>query len=89
MKDASPIATNPRVRLDAASKSRLAQVVAWEKKLSRLLMTYILSGLLFMLLLGTFLGVWNLILISCIRRCSLVVGRPLGDLGEILSGERP
>jgi|GEM_PF-3681374 len=81
--DAPPIATNPRVRVDAASKSRLAR----EKELSRVLMAYILSGLLFMLLPATFLGFWNLI--SCIRRCSLVVGRPFGDLGEILSGERP
>jgi len=35
-----------------------------ETRLSRLLMIYITTGLLFMLLPGTFLGVWNLIAIS-------------------------
>lgn len=37
---------------------------AREKSLSRLLMLYITTGLLFMLLPGTFLGVWNLLAIS-------------------------
>lgn len=37
---------------------------AREKILSRLLMLYISTGLLFMLLPGTFLGVWNLLAIS-------------------------
>src|SRR6266536_2859000 len=37
---------------------------AREKRLSRLLILYITTGLLFMLLPGTFLGVWNLIAIS-------------------------
>jgi len=35
-----------------------------EKALSRVLVTYISTGLIFMLLPGTFLGVWNLISIS-------------------------
>ncbi len=35
-----------------------------EKSLSRLLMLYIATGLVFMLLPGTFLGVWNLLAIS-------------------------
>ncbi len=35
-----------------------------EQGLSRLLMFYVVSGLIFMLLPGTFLGVWNLIAIS-------------------------
>ncbi len=35
-----------------------------EKSLSRLLMLYISTGLVFMLLPGTFLGVWNLLAIS-------------------------
>jgi hypothetical protein len=35
-----------------------------ERELSRMLMTYIVTGLAFMLLPGTFLGVWNLISIS-------------------------
>lgn len=38
--------------------------MARERRLSRLLVTYILTGLAFMLLPGTFLGVWNLISIS-------------------------
>ena len=38
-----------------------------EKALSRLLVTYISTGLVFMLLPGTFLGVWNLISISSLR----------------------
>jgi uncharacterized protein involved in response to NO len=37
---------------------------ARERSLSRLLMAYISSGLFFMLLPGTFLGVWNLLRIS-------------------------
>lgn len=37
---------------------------ARERALSRLLMAYISSGLVFMLLPGTFLGVWNLLQIS-------------------------
>jgi uncharacterized protein involved in response to NO len=37
---------------------------ARETSLSRLLMLYIGTGLVFMLLPGTFLGVWNLIAIS-------------------------
>ena len=35
-----------------------------ERALSRMIVTYIATGLGFMLLLGTFLGVWNLISIS-------------------------
>ena len=45
----------------------IALHVARETKLSRLLMTYIGTGLMFMLLPGTFLGVWNLIAISSRR----------------------
>jgi hypothetical protein len=40
------------------------RAIAREQALSRLLMTYIITGLVFMLLPGTFLGVWNLIKIS-------------------------
>ncbi len=43
-----------------------------EMKLSRLLMLYIGTGLGFMLLPGTFLGVWNLISISAHRSASSV-----------------
>ena len=37
---------------------------ATEIALQRLVMVYIVTGLLFLLLPGTFLGVWNLISIS-------------------------
>ena len=40
------------------------RAIAREQSLARLLMTYIVTGLIFMLLPGTFLGVWNLIKIS-------------------------
>ena len=40
------------------------RAIAREQSLSRMLMTYIVTGLVFMLLPGTFLGVWNLIKIS-------------------------
>ncbi len=50
------IAANP------ASVMKIAQ--ARENALSRVLMAYVTSGLIFMLLPGTFLGVWNLLQIS-------------------------
>jgi hypothetical protein len=40
------------------------RAIARERSLSAVLMTYIVSGLIFMLLPGTFLGVWNLVSIS-------------------------
>jgi len=40
---------------------------ARENSLSRLLMLYISTGLIFMLLPGTFLGVWNLIAMQSAR----------------------
>jgi len=43
---------------------RLEEVKLRERALARMLMTYIGTGLAFMLLPGTFLGVWNLIAIS-------------------------
>jgi len=42
----------------------IAWMAARETRLSRLLVAYISTGLLFMLLPGTFLGVWNLVAIS-------------------------
>jgi len=45
---------------------------ARESSLSRLLMLYISTGLIFMLLPGTFLGVWNLIAISSRRSADSV-----------------
>ncbi len=50
--------------LDAATQSLMDRAIAREKALSVMLMTYIVSGLVFMLLPGTFLGVWNLVSIS-------------------------
>jgi uncharacterized protein involved in response to NO len=40
------------------------EAIRRESQLRRLLMAFIATGLLFMLLPGTFLGVWNLISIS-------------------------
>ena len=45
---------------------------ARENSLSRLLMFYITTGLIFMLLPGTFLGVWNLLAISSHRAANSV-----------------
>ena len=42
----------------------IEKLVEREVKLQRLVTVYIVTGLLFMLLPGTFLGVWNLISIS-------------------------
>jgi hypothetical protein len=52
------------VWLDENTKSITDRAIAREQSLSRLLMTYIVTGLIFMLLPGTFLCVWNLIKIS-------------------------
>lgn len=52
------------VWLDEKTKSIMDRAIAREQSLSHLLMMYIISGLIFMLLPGTFLGVWNLIKIS-------------------------
>ncbi len=46
---------------------------ARETTLSRLLMLYISTGLFFMLLPGTFLGVWNLLTISSTRAANIVM----------------
>jgi uncharacterized protein involved in response to NO len=47
-------------------------VAARETQLSRLLMTYVVTGLVFMTLPGTFLGVWNLLAISSRRAADSV-----------------
>jgi uncharacterized protein involved in response to NO len=63
----SALAPVPGLRplwLDDKTKSIMDRAIAREQSLSRLLMTYIVTGLMFMLLPGTFLGVWNLIKIS-------------------------
>ena len=64
MSDASPLAGQRPVWLDDKTKSVMDRAIAREQSLSRMLMTYIVTGLVFMLLPGTFLGVWNLIKIS-------------------------
>lgn len=64
MSKASPIANQRPVWLDDKTKSIMDRAIAREQSLSRLLITYIVTGLIFMLLPGTFLGVWNLIKIS-------------------------
>lgn len=51
---------------------------ARETTLSRLLMLYIGTGLIFMLLPGTFLGVWNLLAISSHRAADSVSGMDSG-----------
>jgi uncharacterized protein involved in response to NO len=60
---ASETTTKPK-GLDSKTQSLMDRSIAREKTLSAMLMTYILTGLVFMLLPGTFLGVWNLISIS-------------------------
>ncbi len=64
MSDASPVARQRPAWLDDKTKSLMDRAIARERSLSHMLMTYIVSGLVFMLLPGTFLGVWNLINIS-------------------------
>ena len=49
---------------DDKTRSVMDRAIAREQSLSRMLMIYIVTGLVFMLLPGTFLGVWNLIKIS-------------------------
>lgn len=48
------------------------RAISREKALSAMLMTYILTGLLFMLLPGTFLGVWNLLSISRLQAAEAI-----------------
>ncbi len=56
------------MRVPAHSAPTLSEISdavrARESALARLLMAFISTGLLFMLLPGTFLGVWNLLQIS-------------------------
>lgn len=52
------------MRLDDTTKSIMDRAITREQSLSHLLMAYVIAGLIFMLLPGTFLGVWNLIKIS-------------------------
>src|SRR5215471_8125417 len=50
--------------VDEGTQSFTSRAISQEKAHSAMLMTYILTGLLFMLLPGTFLGVWNRLSIS-------------------------
>jgi hypothetical protein len=55
---------NGPVRIGESASEIFERTKAREIRLSRLLVFYITGGLLFMLLPGTFLGVWNLVSIS-------------------------
>ena len=59
-----PFALHRPAWLDEGTQSLMDRAISREKALSAMLMTYILTGLLFMLLPGTFLGVWNLLSIG-------------------------
>ena len=59
---ATSLTSEPAQRPPQATAEEIfARVSVREQKLSRLLVFYISGGLLFMLLPGTFLGVWNLV----------------------------
>ncbi len=61
----APVAAADGERPSSLSPAEIMDIArAREASLSRLLMAYISSGLVFMLLPGTFLGVWNLLQIS-------------------------
>ncbi len=59
---ATPVGTSPRSSLSPAEVFGIAR--AREAALSRLLMAFVTTGLIFMVFPGTFLGVWNLLQIS-------------------------
>ena len=61
----APVSAAMSERHSSRSPAEIMEIArAREASLSRLLMAYISSGLVFMLLPGTFLGVWNLLQIS-------------------------
>ncbi len=61
----APLASPERNRVSVPSHSDFIESArSREAALTRLIMAYISSGLTFMLLPGTFLGVWNLLQIS-------------------------
>ncbi len=59
MYDASPLAGQRPVWLGDKIKSIMDRTIARKQSLSRMLRTYIVTELVFLLLPGTFLGVWN------------------------------
>ncbi len=65
-----------RIEREAGRRLEASEIVnitaARERALSRMLMLYISTGVLFMLLPGTFLGVWNLLTISSHRAANSV-----------------
>lgn len=54
------------------AKPNVSISIAREQRLIRLLMAYLITGLLFMVLPGTFLGVWNLFAISSAQSATSV-----------------
>ena len=65
-----------RIEREAGRRLAASEIVditaARERALSRMLMLYISTGVMFMLLPGTFLGVWNLLTISSHRAANSV-----------------
>ena len=65
-----------RIEREAGRRLEASEIVnitaARERLLSRMLMLYISTGVVFMLLPGTFLGVWNLLAISSHRAANSV-----------------
>lgn len=62
-----PLISTEELRDSRAPERTVEFAAARELRLSRLLIAYIAAGLFFMLLPGTFLGVWNLLAISSHR----------------------
>lgn len=58
------LVNNVSLDVDEQMKAKTAAIRERETELSRIVMLFIGTGLAFMLLPGTFLGVWNLISIS-------------------------
>lgn len=58
---------SPSVKQSASLSSLQDQSIERERQLQRALIVYIVTGLFFMILPDTFLGVWNLISISSSR----------------------
>jgi len=69
---ALPIRIKGQARRSLTAAEILEITRAREKSLSRLLILYVTTGLAFMLLPGTFLGVWNLLAISSHHAASSV-----------------
>src|SRR5436190_17405569 len=69
----SSLTTVAELQEQPRTPGRIFEIAAArETRLSRLLVIYITTGLLFMLLPGTFLGVWNLLTISSHRMAGTV-----------------